>query len=77
MDSGSAWRGRLPVTEYNQEGSIPFGSAKCLSSYNGLEHLTVNQRVIGSSPIWGALLKFFEILKDIDFVWKVSLRGEE
>lgn len=27
MVSGSAWSGRLPVTQYKQEGSNPFGTA--------------------------------------------------
>ena len=57
----------LPVlsdTEYNCNWYVENVSSNlidttiCLNSYNWLEHLTVNQRVTGSSPVWGAVFNY-------------------
>ena len=62
MVLGSAWSGRLPVTEYNQEGSNPFGTAKIMGVYqSGQLGLTVTQLSFdfgGSNPPAPTLLLF-------------------
>ena len=56
MVLGAAWGGRLPVTQYNQEGSNPFKTAK----YRIVEELVASPVLgtgayAGSSPVYPTL----------------------